>query len=94
MRLIAGAQEIPHRHCDDRYNQQQPEEWVREQSPTGLHLGGFGWVENVRPRPAPANQGYVHTPSLDHAVETFATQQQVPDVHSTRDQRKDDVAAG
>lgn len=57
----------------------------------GLHLGAYGWLENVRPAPAPApvpesdippslrqlgvtvveqpdNAGYIHAPSINHAV--------------------------
>jgi hypothetical protein len=61
-----------------------------QQPRSGILLGAYGWVENVRPRatalqpasaPAdlaaglpqsllrdPANQGFIHAPSLDHAV--------------------------
>ena len=36
---------------------------------TGLHLGGFGWVEHLKPRGAlPLSDGFVHAPSLNHAV--------------------------
>jgi hypothetical protein len=36
---------------------------------TGIHLGGFGWVENLRPRGAlPLSEGFVHAPSLNHAA--------------------------
>jgi hypothetical protein len=63
------------------------------QEPSGILIGAYGWVENIRPRapfeafdvPAdlaeifadpkagavaidPANQGFIHAPSLDHAV--------------------------
>ncbi|WP_433380547.1 hypothetical protein [Streptosporangium sp. CA-115845] len=65
---------------------------MREQRPTGLHLGAYGLVEDLRPGRSerfdfvpedkdvaedfkegpltvdPANQGFVHTPSLNHAV--------------------------
>jgi hypothetical protein len=57
----------------------------------GLHLGAYGWLENVRPAPAPVpvpeiqippslrqdgvvvveqpdNAGYIHAPSINHAV--------------------------
>jgi hypothetical protein len=35
----------------------------------GLHLGAYGWLEDIRPksRTAPGG-GYVHAPSLDHAA--------------------------
>ena len=36
---------------------------------TGIHVGGFGWVENLKPRAADGmSDGYVHAPSLNHAV--------------------------
>jgi hypothetical protein len=48
-------------------------EALREKRPAGLQLGAFGWVEDLRPRPADApaagalSQGFIHTPSLNHA---------------------------
>ncbi|HEU4871332.1 MAG TPA: hypothetical protein VFT08_10815 [Pyrinomonadaceae bacterium] len=67
---------------------QNPETGARKQ---GLHLGAYGWLENVRPAPAPIpvsqddippslrqdgvtvveqpdNAGYIHAPSINHAV--------------------------
>lgn len=42
---------------------------LRAARPAGVHLGAYGWVEDVRPDPAGRdNLGYVHTPSLNHAV--------------------------
>ena len=56
---------------------------MRAQSPSGCHLGAFGWVEDLRPRPAGTplklpdgriaarqvdNGGYVHAPSMTHAA--------------------------
>jgi len=41
---------------------------VRADRADGVHVGGFGWVEHVRPNPRPDSLGYVHTPSLSHAV--------------------------
>jgi hypothetical protein len=65
---------------------------MREQRPTGVHLGAYGLVEDLRPGRRerfeykvedkdvasdfeggplfqdPANQGFVHTPSLNHAT--------------------------
>lgn len=42
----------------------------RQQSPdSGTYLGGFGWVENLKPRGAlPLSDGFVHAPSLNHAA--------------------------
>jgi hypothetical protein len=39
-------------------------------SPTGIHLGGYGWVEDLRPRSGLAghNAGFIHAPSLAHAA--------------------------
>jgi len=33
-----------------------------------LYIGAYGWVDNVRPQPAPTSWGYVHAPSLGHAA--------------------------
>lgn len=41
----------------------------REAHPRGVHLGGYGWVENLEPAPAERrSDGYVHAPSLQHAM--------------------------
>lgn len=44
-------------------------ESLRAERPAGIHLGGFGWVEDLRPDGATAEEsdGYVHVPSLAHA---------------------------
>ena len=33
-----------------------------------LYIGAYGWVDNVRPQPAPISWGYVHAPSINHAA--------------------------
>lgn len=33
-----------------------------------LYIGAYGWVDNVRPQPAPTTWGYVHAPSPAHAA--------------------------
>jgi hypothetical protein len=33
----------------------------------GVYLGGFGWVEDLRPSLTRGSRGYVHTPSISHA---------------------------
>src|SRR6516165_4119774 len=58
-------------------------EAMRAAQPTGVHLGAYGWVENLMPRPPaesvalpeggaaarqPGNGGFVHAPSLAHAA--------------------------
>jgi hypothetical protein len=55
---------------------------LRVAQPTGVHLGAFGWVEDLRPAPArptralpngrvatvqPADGGFIHAPSMTHA---------------------------
>jgi hypothetical protein len=40
---------------------------LREASPLGVHVGGYGWVEGLRPEAAPESLGYVHAPSLEQA---------------------------
>ncbi len=47
-------------------------ESLRETAPAGIQLGAYGWVEHLRPREtaglaAGLSQGFVHTPSLNHA---------------------------
>jgi hypothetical protein len=42
---------------------------LRQQQPEGVHLGGYGWVENLSPRSEPAvTDGYLHAPSVNHAA--------------------------
>jgi hypothetical protein len=43
---------------------------MRSARPEGCHIGAYGWVENLQPRPPGyrASDGYVHAPSLDHAA--------------------------
>ncbi|HZO08035.1 MAG TPA: hypothetical protein VFC77_01545, partial [Myxococcota bacterium] len=59
-------------------------EEMREAQPAGIHVGAYGWVEDLRPEPTGAvdepvgdgrtarlpigNGGFVQTPSLDHAA--------------------------
>ena len=40
----------------------------RAAAPAGVHLGGFGWLDDLRPETTPDSLGYVHAPSLDHAA--------------------------
>ncbi len=40
---------------------------TEDRSP-GVHLGAFGWVENLEPAPARASDGFVQAPSLQHAT--------------------------
>lgn len=42
-------------------------EALRSRTSGGIYLGLYGWVEDVRPGNAIASEGYVHTPSLNHA---------------------------
>ncbi len=35
---------------------------------TTIYIGAYGWVDNVRPQPAPVSWGYVHAPSINHAT--------------------------
>ena len=41
---------------------------LREQRPAGVHIGGYGWVENLRPDTRPDSLGYVHAPTLPQAA--------------------------
>ena len=39
---------------------------VRE-TVSGTYVGGFGWLEDVRPREDPGSLGFIHAPSITHA---------------------------
>jgi len=41
---------------------------LRDARPLGLHLGGYGWVENLKPDVQADSLGYIHTPSIPHAI--------------------------
>jgi len=41
---------------------------VRATSTTGIHVGGYGWLDDHRPASAPTSQGFVHAPSLPQAT--------------------------
>lgn len=42
---------------------------MRQNKAAGIHLGGYGWVENLRPRETqPASTGYIHAPSVAQAA--------------------------
>jgi hypothetical protein len=40
---------------------------MRKQQPLGIHIGGYGWVEDLHPDVTPDSLGYVHAPSLEQA---------------------------
>ncbi|MFI9503315.1 LysM peptidoglycan-binding domain-containing protein [Nocardia sp. NPDC052566] len=35
---------------------------------SGIRLGGYGWVENLRPGTVRESEGYIHAPSMHHAA--------------------------
>jgi hypothetical protein len=42
---------------------------IRKTCPVGLYVGGYGWVENLRPDIGQQDSlGYIHTPSIAHAT--------------------------
>jgi hypothetical protein len=41
---------------------------VRDERGTATYIGGFGYVEDLRPRGTPVSRGYLHAPSLGHAA--------------------------
>jgi hypothetical protein len=42
---------------------------VRTSAPTGVHLGAYGWLDDLRPDlGSPTSQGFVHAPSLAQAA--------------------------
>ncbi|MDQ4130057.1 MAG: hypothetical protein M3133_03560, partial [Actinomycetota bacterium] len=40
---------------------------VRGAAPSGIHVGGYGWLDDLRPAATAGNQGFIHTPSLAQA---------------------------
>ena len=40
---------------------------MRERTPTGIHLGAYGYVENLIPEAERKSDGFIHTPSLAQA---------------------------
>lgn len=43
-------------------------EQIRERNPTGVYVGGFAWVENLRADRRPDSEGYLLAPSLGQAA--------------------------
>jgi hypothetical protein len=43
---------------------------VRGATPAGIHLGGYGWLDDLHPATAVTSQGFIHTPSLAQASTT------------------------
>ena len=41
---------------------------VRTAAASGIHLGAYGWLDDLRPAAAVTSQGYVHAPSLAQAA--------------------------
>ena len=41
---------------------------VRTDRGSGSYVGGFGYVEDLRPSAAPVSRGYLHAPSVPHAA--------------------------
>jgi hypothetical protein len=41
---------------------------IRAARPTGTHIGGYGWLDDLKPSPRPDSLGYVHAPSISHAT--------------------------
>lgn len=42
-------------------------ETLRDDQPTGVYLGAYGWLEGIRPRQTSNVGGFIHAPSLNHA---------------------------
>jgi hypothetical protein len=40
---------------------------LRQRSPEGLYVGGYGYLENLKPRESRKSEGYIHAPSMNHA---------------------------
>lgn len=41
---------------------------AKPESQKGIHLGAYGFVENLKPRSDPMSIGYLHTPSTNHSA--------------------------
>ncbi len=41
---------------------------LRSEQPEGLYLGGYGYLENLKPRETGKSEGFIHAPSLNHAT--------------------------
>lgn len=41
--------------------------WRTRPTSKGVHIGGYGWVENLKPDRRPDSDGYIHAPSLQQA---------------------------
>jgi hypothetical protein len=41
---------------------------LRAAAPSGIHIGAYGWVDDLRPATNPTSQGFIHTPSLAQAT--------------------------
>ncbi|MDB5531353.1 MAG: hypothetical protein JWR51_4456 [Devosia sp.] len=41
--------------------------WRAKPTSKGVHIGGYGWVENLKPDQRPDSEGYIHAPSLQQA---------------------------
>ena len=42
-------------------------DWRKRADSKGLHIGAFGWVENLKPDAGPDSEGFIHAPSMHHA---------------------------
>lgn len=41
--------------------------WRSQPTSRGISIGGFGWVDGLKPDNRPDSEGYIHAPSLHHA---------------------------
>lgn len=41
---------------------------MRKTEPDGIHLGAYGWVEDLHPSENPGSMGFIHTPSNDQSA--------------------------
>jgi hypothetical protein len=57
-RLDAWSTSLATRHLDS----------IRKARSVGIHLGGYGWVENLRPDRQPDSLGFIHAPSIPQAT--------------------------
>ena len=48
---------------------------LRASRPDAAYVGGFGWVEDLRPGTARGSDGYIHTPSMAQGTAATASNQ-------------------
>jgi hypothetical protein len=69
-RLLRDAHDTSHNRLDAWFTSLATKRLraMRKAAHTGVHVGAFGYVEDLKPRAQPASAGYVHAPSQAQAA--------------------------